>query len=66
MIAYRAETAMMGSARELMSRTEDARSLIQAIYKTEVDLIPNEQDRTLKVRLHQLAKRSTGKIIQHL
>ena len=45
---------------------EDARSLIQAIYKTEVDLIPNEQDGTLKVRLHQLANRSTGEIIQHL
>ena len=57
MIAYRAETAMVSSVRELMSRTEDARSLIQAIYKTEVDLIPNEQDGTLKVRLHQLANR---------
>lgn len=43
MIAYRAETAMVSSARELMSRMEDARSLIQAIYKTEVDLIPNEK-----------------------
>ena len=66
MIAYRSETAMVSSARELMSRMEDARSLIQAIYKTEVDLIPNEQDGTLKVRLHQLANRSTGEIIQHL
>jgi len=66
MIAYRAETAMVSSVRELMSRTEDARSLIQALYKTEVDLIPNDQDGTLKVRLHQLANRSTGKIIQHL
>jgi transposase-like protein len=57
---------MVSSVRELMSRTEDARSLIQALYKTEVDLIPNDQDGTLKVRLHQLANRSTGKIIQHL
>ncbi len=66
MTAYRAETAMVNSVRELMSRIEDARSLIQALYTTEVDLIPNEQDGTLKVRLHQLANRSTGKIIQHL
>jgi transposase-like protein len=57
---------MVSSVRELMSRTEDARSLIQALYKTEVDLIPNDQDGTLKVRLHQLANRSTAKIIQHL
>ncbi len=66
MIAYRAETAMVSCVRELMSRTEDARSLTQALYKTEVDLIPNEQNGTLTVRLHQLANRSTGKIIQHL
>ena len=66
MIAYRAETAMVSSARELMSRMEDARSLIQAIYKTEVDLIPNEQDGILKVRLHQLANKSSGKVVQHL
>ena len=66
MIAYRAETAMVSTVRESMSRLEDARSLIQAIYKTEVDLIPDEQDGTLKVRLHQLANRSSGKTIQHL
>lgn len=66
MIAYRAETAMVSIVRESMSRTEDARSLIEAIYKTEVDLIPDEEDETLKVRLHQPANWSSGKTLQHL
>jgi hypothetical protein len=66
MIAYRAETAMVSIIRDSMSRIEDARSLIEAIYTTEVDLIPDEEDGTLKVRLHQLANRSSGKTLQNL
>lgn len=66
MIAYRAETAMVSIIRDSMSRIEDARSLIEAIYTTEVDLIPDEEDGTLKVRLHQLANWSSGKTLQHL
>ncbi len=61
MIAYRAETAMVSIIRDLMSRSEDARNLIEAIYRTEVDLIPNEKEGILKVRLHQLANWSSGK-----
>jgi hypothetical protein len=66
MIAYRAETAMVSIIRDSMSRIEDARSLIEAIYTTDVDLIPDEEDQTLKVRLHQLANWSSGKALQHL
>ena len=66
MIAYRAETAMVSIVRESMSRVEDARSLIEAIYTTEVDLIPDEEHGTLKVRLHQLSNWSSGKTLQHL
>jgi len=66
MIAYRAETAMVSIIRDSMSRSEDARSLIEAIYTTEVDLIPNEKEGILKVRLHQLANWSSGKTLEHL
>lgn len=66
MIAYRAETAMVSIARESMSRLEDARNLMQALYKTEVDLIPDEEAGILKVRLHHLANWSSGKTLQHL
>ena len=66
MIAYRAETAMVSIARESMSRLEDARQLIESVYKTEVDLIPDEEAGTLTVRLHQLANWCSSKTLHHL
>lgn len=66
MIAYRAETAMASIVRETMSRTDDARSLLRAIYATEVDLLPDYEAETLTVRLHQLANWSSGKTVQDL
>jgi len=39
MIAYRAETAMAQVLKEKMSRNDDARSLLRAIYRTEADLL---------------------------
>jgi hypothetical protein len=66
MIAYRAETAMAEIVREKMSRHDDARSLLRAIYATEVDIMPDESAGTLTVRLHQLANRSNGETVRHL
>jgi len=66
MIAYRSETSMVSIAREEMSHTDEARSLLQAVYSTEVDLRPDYDNETLTVRLHQLANRSSGKIIKKL
>ncbi|MGH8523963.1 MAG: putative transposase [Gammaproteobacteria bacterium] len=66
MIAYRAETAMAYVLREQMARFDDARSLLRATYSTEVDLLPNEQEGTLTVRLHHLANHSSDDAIRHL
>jgi hypothetical protein len=66
MVAYRAETAMANILREKMSRHDDARSLLRAIYTAEADLIPNTDDKTLTVRLHHLANRSSDAAVQHL
>jgi len=66
MIAYRAETSMVNIVRETMGRLDDARSLLQAIYKNEVDIIPDYNNRTLTIRLHQLANRSSGKTVINL
>jgi len=54
MIAYRAETAMTMIVREVLARSDDARSLVREICMTEADLIPNEEEGTLTVRLHHL------------
>ena len=41
MIAYRAETAMVGIVRESLSRVDDARSLLQDLFRLEADLLPD-------------------------
>jgi len=66
MIAYRAETAMAQIVRQKMSRHDDARSLLRAVYSTEIDLIPDEEAKTLTVRLHPLANTSSDEALKHL
>jgi hypothetical protein len=66
MVAYRAETAMSHTMREKMTRTDDARALLRAIYATEADLIPNETERTLTVRLHNMTSRIHSTAVTHL
>jgi hypothetical protein len=52
--------------RETMARHDDARSLLRTIYRTEVDLLPDEQANILTVRLHHLATRSADEAVRHL
>ena len=66
MIAYRAETAMAQILKEKMARHDDARALLQSIYSTEADLIPDEATGTLTVRLHNMASRNHDVAVGHL
>jgi hypothetical protein len=66
LIAYRAETAMAQIAREQMQRLEDARALMRQLYHTEVDLIPDQPNKTLTVRLHPLSANVHDQAIRHL
>lgn len=66
MVAYRAETAMAHTLREKMSRNDDARALLRAVYATEADLLPDEVAGTMTVRLHRMASRSHDEAITHL
>jgi len=66
MIAYRAETAMANSLREHLSHPDEARSQLQALYKTEADILPDHEAGTLTVRLHHSANASTDAAIQKL
>jgi transposase-like protein len=54
MIAYRAETAMANILGEHLSHRDDTRALLRALYATEADLLPDDNARTLTVRLHHL------------
>jgi prepilin-type processing-associated H-X9-DG protein len=66
MVAYRAETAMVLMAREVMKREDDARSLLRALYCTEADLVPDEKAGTLTIRVHHQASHSADAVIRHL
>jgi len=66
MIAYRAETAMALTVRDCLARADDARSLVREIFRTEADLIPNEEEKTLTVRLHHLTNRLSDEAARYL
>jgi len=55
MISYRAETADYLMLREYMSKPNEGRKLIKNIYSSPADLIPNEKEKTLTVRLHNFS-----------
>ncbi|MBV9531262.1 MAG: hypothetical protein JO283_09370 [Bradyrhizobium sp.] len=52
--------------RQTMSRHDDARSLLRAVYSTDVDLIPDQEAKILTVRLHPLANTSSDEALKHL
>jgi hypothetical protein len=66
MTAYRAETAMANSLRENMTRPDEARTLLCALYKTEADLLPDIEKQTLTIRLHHMANIVSDNVIEKL
>jgi hypothetical protein len=66
LIAYRAETSMASLLRDKLSRADDARALLRQIYKTEVDLIPDLDNKTLTVRLHHLTQAAHDEAVRSL
>lgn len=66
MVAYRAETAMAQISTQKMTRHDDARSLLRAIYNTEADMVPDIEAKTLTIRLHPLANNSSDLAVTHL
>jgi hypothetical protein len=66
MIAYRSETSLVVVLKEIISRTDDARALLREIFTTEGDLIPNEEDGTLTVKLHHLTNQMSDRTVREL
>jgi hypothetical protein len=66
MIAYRAETAMANSLREHLTRPDEARRLLCALYTSEADLLPDPDAGTLTVRLHHGANAANDRAIAKL
>ena len=55
MIAYRAETALVGLLRPRLANEAEARALVRELFVSSADLMPDDAARTLSVRVHRMA-----------
>lgn len=66
MIAYRAETAMANCLRDFMPHQGEARKVLQTLYQTEADIIPDYKKQTLTIQLHHMANEAMDKVIHKI
>jgi hypothetical protein len=55
MIAYRAETALVGLLRKHLTNETEARALVRELFGSGVDLSPDDAAGTLEIRVHRMA-----------
>jgi hypothetical protein len=55
MIAYRAETALVGLLRRHLNQPEDGRGLIRELFTASADIQPDPGAGTLTIRIHRMA-----------
>jgi hypothetical protein len=66
MIAYRAETALVGLLRPHLAKEDEARALIRELFVSAADIEPDEQENTLTIRIHRMACPAHDKAISSL
>ena len=70
MVAYRAETAMVGLITGPAVNPSDARRLLQDLFVTEADILPDPENEQLNIRVHSAsssaANRSLLQLSEHL
>jgi hypothetical protein len=70
MIAYRAETAMVGLITGSTVDSSDARRLLQDLFVTEADILPDPENEQLNIRVHSAsrpaANRALAQLFEHL
>jgi hypothetical protein len=66
MIAYRAETAMVGLLRPHLAKEDEARALIRELLVSSADIEPNDAENTLVIRVHRMALPAHDKAISGL
>ncbi|NCU31568.1 MAG: hypothetical protein EOM23_01225 [Candidatus Moranbacteria bacterium] len=65
-IAYRAETSLVNMIRPQMSHPDEARALLQQIFKTDANIYPDHNNNKLIVEIHSLRHRKDDKILLQL
>lgn len=67
MVAYRAETALVGVLGPAYARTEEeGRALVREILRASADILPDKGAGVLRVRLHGLANPRSNEAVKHL
>jgi len=67
MVAYRAETALVGVLGPAYTRTEEeGRALVREILRASADIVPDEGAGVLRVRLHGLANPRSNEAVKYL
>jgi hypothetical protein len=66
MIAYRAETSMAGIFKSETIDMPAARRLLQDLYLTEADILPNVNDKSLTIRVHNASRPAANKALNQL
>lgn len=66
MIAYRAETAMAGILTRPTVSTADARRLLQDMFVTSADILPDPENGTLRIRVHSASRPSANRSLSSL
>ncbi|MBF0548031.1 MAG: hypothetical protein HQM08_26575 [Candidatus Riflebacteria bacterium] len=66
MIAYRAETALVGILRRHLKKEEEARALIPELFVSSADIVPDEKSQTLTIEIHRMACSAHDKAIEAL
>ncbi len=66
MIAYRAETAMAGLLKGPTVDMAAARRLLQDLYVTEADILPEPEDNRLNVRVHNASRPAANALLIQL
>lgn len=66
MIAYRAETTLVGLLRPHLAKEDEARALVRELFVSSADLEPHEAEGTLTVRIHRMACPAHDKAISAL
>lgn len=66
MIAYRAETAMTGMLTGSTIDIPAARRLLQDLFVTEADILPDAENKILRIRVHSASRPAANKALQLL
>ena len=66
MIAYRAETAMVGLLRGPTVDSPQARRLLQDLFVTEADIFPDPEDKKLHIHVHSASRPAANRALSKL